>query len=185
MIFLLLFTKHFFFDFLDTNETNTELFLLSLLHFGINTFARAMGKRAQFNFMFTDSTAKHFYGSVASMGFIIVHTTHGCFCFFFFISFFLRLAVPFCCRLFYPAKNYVYFIFLACRSQFTLSCSIRLFRSRDVWPYSHFSHFVRQPIFALCFALDARWTRCALRKSACESVKDASATVCIQFHDRT
>lgn len=85
--------------------------MLSLFHFGINTFARAMGKRAQFNFMFTDSTAKHFYGSVASMGFIIVHTTHGCFCFFFLSFFLLLLAVPFCCRLFYPAKNYVYFIF--------------------------------------------------------------------------
>lgn len=66
--------------------------------------------------MFTDSTAKHVYRSVATV-FIIVHTTHGS------VFVFLLLAVPFCCRLFCQ-WNYAYFFAAALNS---LLCSIYLF----------------------------------------------------------
>lgn len=95
------------------NAADTEQFLLSIAHFGNNTFARAMRTRAQIYFMFTDSTTKHFYGSVASMG--IYYCTHNTrlfhiffsFHFFYFLLFFLSVFA----RLFYPAKLRVLFYF--------------------------------------------------------------------------
>lgn len=171
-----------------------------------------MGKRAQFSFMFTESTAKHIYDSVASIGFyyycINTHTQHntahtnthirlsGS------VFVFLRFQpVPFCCRLFCQ-WNYAYFSHSHSLSHSTTAC-MRFFLLRSFVrslpqciTFAHVRTLARSLIlrsnslslihyvFAFCFARNAvRWAhRDASHKTAYNGI--ASAAVCVQIHGR-
>lgn len=190
-----------------------QKFLSIYTHFGTNNVARAMGKRAQFSFMFTESTAKHIYDSVASIGFyyycINTHTQHGTYTHmrlwlsgsvFVFLQF---QPVPFCCRLFCQ-WNYAYFSPSHSLSLALLPACERFFLRRsfvaamhNICPRSHtrsFTHFTLKLslihyVFAFCFA---RWTpsdeHTAMRHTKPHIMPNlygiASAAVCVQIHGR-
>lgn len=125
-----------------------------------------MRKRAKFNFMFTDSTAKHFYGSVASMGFYYcTHNTRLFLFFSFFLSssfffFLLCLFVVVCST---SEITFIFNIFFSLAALNSLSCSVFVSFTLEVWPSTVISFI--NVVFAHCFALYARWTRCAPHKS--------------------
>lgn len=147
-----------------------------------------MRKRAQFNFMFTDSAAKHFYGAEASMGFYYcTHNTRLFFVFFlslrfscFFFFFLLCLFVVVC-----STSEITFILFFACRTQFNRTVVQCMSLSYKVPTYTIVS-FVNA-VFAFCFALYAVWTRCAFnpllehnpQKSHANQLRDASATACV------
>lgn len=148
-----------------------------------------MGKRAQFYFMFTDSTAKHFYGSVASMGsYYCTHTVV------FVFLLLLLLAVCFLLSFVLPVKLRLgLFLIPSLPQLYLILCAPFLYLPLSFAPLVLFAF---ELVLIRCFARyisithDAPyWShkdashlrRCiCVRVSACGCVK-----IYVQFHGRT